>query len=46
MQWRIRRIQLLYFVSGDNGNTYFSNTLAQQQADTQQYCHKLCSGTN
>jgi len=29
-----------------NGNTYFSNTLAQQQADTQQYCHKLCSGTN
>lgn len=35
----------LYFVSGDNGKTYFSNTLAQQQANTQQYCHKLCSGT-
>jgi UPF0755 protein len=36
----------LYFVSGDNGNTYFSNTLDQQQANTQQYCHKLCSGAN
>ena len=35
----------LYFVSGDNGNTYFSKTLDQQQAYTQQYCHKLCSGT-
>jgi len=35
----------LYFVTGDNGNTYFSKTLAQHQAYTQQYCHKLCSGT-
>ncbi len=35
----------VYFVSGDNGNTYFSKTLDQQQAYTQQYCHKLCSGT-
>jgi UPF0755 protein len=33
----------LYFVTGDNGTTYFSNTLAQQQANTAQYCHKLCS---
>lgn len=33
----------LYFVSGDNGNTYFSNTLQQQQSDKQTYCHKLCS---
>jgi UPF0755 protein len=32
----------LYFVSGDNGNTYFSTTLQQQQADKQTYCHKLC----
>lgn len=35
----------LYFVAGDNGNTYFSKTLDEQQANTQQYCHKLCSGT-
>jgi UPF0755 protein len=33
----------LYFVTGDNGTTYFSNTLAQQQANTSAYCHKLCS---
>lgn len=32
----------LYFVTGDNGNTYFSTTLQQHQAQTQQYCHKLC----
>lgn len=35
----------LYFVTGDNGNTYFSKTFAQQQAYSQQYCHKLCSTT-
>ncbi|HEY1835904.1 MAG TPA: endolytic transglycosylase MltG [Candidatus Saccharimonadales bacterium] len=35
----------LYFVTGDNGNTYFSKTYAQHQSYTQQYCHKLCSGT-
>jgi UPF0755 protein len=34
----------LYFVTGDNGVTYFSKTLAQHQQLTQQYCHKLCSG--
>ena len=33
----------LYFVSGDDGKTYFSKTLQEQQANTQQYCHKLCS---
>ena len=32
----------LYFVAGDDGTTHFSNTLAQQQADKQAYCHKLC----
>ncbi len=32
----------LYFVTGDNGVTYFSKTLAQQQANTALYCHKLC----
>ena len=33
----------LYFVTGDDGTTYFSNTLQEQQANTAQYCHKLCS---
>lgn len=32
----------LYFVTGDNGTTYFSTTLAQHQQQTTQYCHKLC----
>jgi UPF0755 protein len=32
----------LYFVTGDNGITYFSTTLQQQQANTAAYCHKLC----
>lgn len=32
----------LYFVTGDNGVTYFSTTLQQQEANTAQYCHKLC----
>lgn len=35
----------LYFVTGDDGTTYFSQTLAQQQSNTAQYCHKLCSQT-
>ena len=35
----------LYFVTGDNGITYFSTNLQQHEAYTQQYCHKLCSGT-
>lgn len=33
----------LYFVAGDDGKTYFSNTLAEHQALTQQHCKKLCS---
>jgi UPF0755 protein len=33
----------LYFVTGDNGTTYFSQTFEQQQQNTQQYCHKLCA---
>ncbi len=32
----------LYFVAGDDGNTYFSTNLQDHQAKTQQYCHKLC----
>jgi len=32
----------LYFVTGDNGITYYSTTLAQHQTQTSQYCHKLC----
>jgi UPF0755 protein len=35
----------LFFVAGDNGNTYFSKTLEEHQQLTQQYCHKLCSAT-
>lgn len=33
----------LYFVTGDDGTTYFSTTEQQHEAQTQQYCHKLCS---
>ena len=33
----------LYFVAGDNGTTYFSTTLAEHDAQTAQYCKKLCS---
>lgn len=32
----------LYFVSGDDGTTYFERTYEQHQADAQQYCHELC----
>lgn len=32
----------LYFVAGDDGTTYFSNTLQEHEALTQKYCHKLC----
>ena len=32
----------LYFVAGDDGTTYFSRTLAEHQALTAKYCHKLC----
>ena len=33
----------LYFVTGDDGITHFSSTLAEHQANTAKYCHKLCS---
>jgi len=32
----------LYFVAGDDGVTHFSSTLAEHEALTAQYCHKLC----
>jgi UPF0755 protein len=33
----------LYFVTGDNGITYYATTLAQHNQQVQQYCQKLCS---
>jgi UPF0755 protein len=33
----------LYFVSGDNGKTYYSTTLAQHNQQVAQYCKVLCS---
>ncbi len=33
----------LFFVSGDGGNTYFSRTLAEHQANVDAHCKKLCS---
>lgn len=36
----------LYFVSGDDGVTYFSHTLAEHQALTAQHCKKLCMQTS
>ncbi len=33
----------LFFVSGDDGVTYFSKTLEEHQALTKQHCKKLCS---
>lgn len=32
----------LYFVTGDDGTTYFSRTLQDHQALTQKYCRKNC----
>lgn len=32
----------LYFVTGDNGTTYFSTNLQEHEALSAQYCHKLC----
>jgi UPF0755 protein len=32
----------LYFVSGDNGTTYFSTNLQDHETQAQQHCHKLC----
>lgn len=33
----------LYFVTGDNGTTYFEQTAAQHQADITAYCHVKCA---
>lgn len=33
----------LYFVSGDDGKTYFSKTLAEHEALTAEHCKKNCS---
>lgn len=33
----------LYFVTGDNGNTYFSYTKAQHDSLVQKYCVKACN---
>jgi UPF0755 protein len=33
----------LYFVAGDDGNTYFAYTLAEHQDNVNKYCHKLCA---
>ncbi len=32
----------LFFVSGDDGTTYFSKTVEEHEALTAKYCHKLC----
>lgn len=32
----------LYFVSGDDGQTYFSSTLEEHQSLTKQHCRRLC----
>ena len=32
----------LYFVAGDDGRTYFANTLAEHETNIQKYCHTLC----
>ncbi|MCW1908509.1 MAG: endolytic transglycosylase MltG [Candidatus Saccharibacteria bacterium] len=36
----------LYFVSGDDGITYFSRTLEEHQALTAQHCKELCNTGN
>jgi UPF0755 protein len=33
----------LYFVTGDNGTTYFELTAQQHQADIAEYCHVKCA---
>jgi UPF0755 protein len=33
----------LYFVAGDNGTVYFSQTAQQHQAQVEEYCKQLCS---
>jgi UPF0755 protein len=36
----------LYFVTGDNGVTYYSQTLQQHDQQVQLYCQKLCSNAS
>jgi cell division protein YceG involved in septum cleavage len=33
----------LYFVTGDNGTTYFEQTAQEHQNDINQYCHIKCA---
>lgn len=33
----------LFFVTGDDGTTYFATTLEQHETYARQYCHRLCS---
>ncbi len=33
----------LFFVAGDDGNTYYSRTLAEHESLTREHCKKLCS---
>lgn len=33
----------LYFVAGDDGNTYFAHTAEEHQANVQAHCKKLCN---
>jgi len=33
----------LYFVSGDDGVTYFAHTVEEHESNVAKYCHKLCS---
>lgn len=35
----------LFFVAGDDGTTYFSNTIEEHEALTDKYCKKLCSAS-
>jgi UPF0755 protein len=37
------RTDYLFFVSGDDGQTYFSKTLEEHEAFTERYCTKLCN---
>jgi UPF0755 protein len=32
----------LFFVTGDDGTTYFTKTVQEHEAKAAQYCHKLC----
>jgi UPF0755 protein len=33
----------LFFVAGDDGNTYYAHTLAEHNANIAKYCHTLCT---